>query len=59
MVIPEERDGKLEDDPNLHPAPSLETSSSSRRGGLVDKPKEQQLVFICFTSHTYQLLLAP
>ncbi|CAE1245383.1 ERCC4 [Acanthosepion pharaonis] len=45
MVIPEERDGKLEDDPNLHPMPLQETSMSSRRGGL-EKPKEQQMIIV-------------
>lgn len=45
MVIPEEREGKLEDDPNLNHMPCPETSSSSRKGGL-DKPKEEQVIIV-------------
>ncbi|KAL8600798.1 hypothetical protein ACOMHN_055993 [Nucella lapillus] len=43
MVIPEERDGRTEDDPDLQNEPSADTTSS-RKGGLSALPVEQKVI---------------
>ena len=48
MVIPEEREGKLEDDPDLaRGTEAANTTISTRKAGGVPKPKETQKV--CWT----------
>ncbi|XP_014771689.1 DNA repair endonuclease XPF [Octopus bimaculoides] len=44
MVIPEERDGKLENDPNLHAVSALQAPTSSRKGGMEVKAENHKII---------------
>ena len=60
MVIPEERDGKLEDDPNLsRDTTPANATVNTRKGGAPQAPTEQRVrpIFTHLRLHTRQGLI--